>query len=208
MFLAYFFNACLAHNLYITFYTYKNDYHKRIYVYKITALVLSIIVLLGSILFNNKTTVTTVQFTVAFYPLYYLGLFYFAGGCVCFFIILKIIYVHSRQEEFFSFLNQGKSEKRRNLITLFVKKQVLYLISFLICYLPNNIILLIQIFSKYRICDNCEYYAFVVYLISASSLLTFIIKLTEPYMKKYVRMVINFLTRQESKKVRINLIIS
>lgn len=199
--MAYYFNFCLAHNLYITFYTYKNDFHKRINVYKITALVLSIIILICSIIINHKITTTTNQFTVSFYPVFYLGVFYFAGGCACLYIIMKIIYVHSRQEEFFSFLNQGKSDTRKALISVFVKKHILYLITFLICYLPNNLILIIQIFSKYKICDMCEYYAFVVYLMSSSCLISFCIKLTEPYMQKYIKVVINFLARREFTKV-------
>ncbi len=201
IFLAYYFNACLAHNLYITFYTYKNNFHKRIYYYQISALVFSIIIFFISLIFNNKTNFTTLQFSVSYYSNFYLGLIYFGGACVCVYIISKIIYVQSRKQEFFSFLNQSHSEKRKELITQFIRKHIMYLILFLVCYFPNNIILIVQIFSQYKICSECQYYSFVIYLMSSSCFISFLIKLSEPYMKKYLQVVIIFLQKREIKKV-------
>lgn len=203
IFLAYFFNACLAHNLYITFYTYKNDFHKRIYVYKITALVLSIVIFFISLIFNNRNNLTTVKFSVSYYPIVYLGFFYLLGGALCLYIIAKIFYVHSKKEELFYFLNQGNCQNRKELISLFLKKHISYLISFLICFFPNNIILIIQIFSYYKICNDCQYYSIVIYLMSSSCLITFMIKLTEPYMQKYLKLIVNFLYKRKFGSVKI-----
>lgn len=201
IFLAYYFNACLAHNLYITFYTYKNNFHKRIYYYQISALVFTILIFLISLVFNNKTHFTTLQFSVSYYSNLYLGLFYFGGGCLCIYIITKIFYVQSRKQEFFSFLNQSHSDQKKELITQFVKKHISYLVMFLVCYFPNNIILIIQIFSKYKICSQCQLYSIVIYLMSSSCLISFLIKLSEPYMKKYLQIVIVFIQKQEIRKV-------
>jgi len=144
---------------------------------------------------------TTIQFSVSYYSNFFLGLFYFGGVGLCFYIIAKILYVQSRKQEFFSFLNQGHSENRKELIRQFVRKHILYLISFLVCYFPNNTILFIQIFSKYKICSECQYYSFVIYLMSSSCLISFLIKLSEPYMKKYLQVIMIFLQKREIRTV-------
>ena len=163
----------------------------------------SILIFFISLIFNNKTHFTTLQFSVSYYSNFYLGLFYFGGGCLCVYIITKIFYVQSRKQEFFSFLNQGHSEQRKELIRQFVRKHILYLVFFLVCYFPNNIILIIQIFSKYKICNECQYYSVVIYLMSSSCLISFLIKLSEPYMKKYLQIVMVFVQKREIRKVKL-----
>jgi len=202
IFLVYYFNACLAHNLYITFYTYKNDFHKRIHYYKISALVLSLIVFILTFLFNSSQNVSTNQFSISHYPNLFIGCFYSIGLAICAYIITKIIYVQSKKSEFFSFLEQGKSDYKKKMIIQFVKKHILYLVLFLICYLPNNVIILIQLFLNYRICSDCFWLSFVIYLMSSSAFITFIIKLTEPYMRKYLKLIVVFIKERKITQVR------
>jgi hypothetical protein len=200
MFIAYFFNACIAHNLYITFYAYKNTFNKRIYVYKIGALVGAIVVFIVSILLNNRVSDKNEYFTVRYYPFYFIAGLYFIGGIVMVYILFKTLYVIKKKEEFMALLNRDENsasdEARRNIIYLFIKRHILFLILFIICYVPNNIVLLVQFFTPYKICFDCHYFSLFVYIMSLSCTFSFVLKLTEPYMQKYIKLIINFVARK------------
>jgi hypothetical protein len=199
MFLAYFFNACIAHNLYITFYGYKNTYGKRIYVYKIGALVGSVFVFILSLLFNHGSYDKTEQISVKFYPLFYLGLIYLIGGLIGVYMLIRILFVIKKKNDFFNMINKDDpdNEERINVLTIFIKRHISFIISFLICYGPNNIIILIQLFSWYKICYDCDTLAISVYLMSLSCTITFVLKMSEPYMMRYFKLVFNYVFRKE-----------
>jgi hypothetical protein len=201
MFLAYFFNACIAHNLYITFYAYKNTFNKRIYVYKIGALVGAIIVFIISILLNNRVSDKNEYFTVRYYPFYFIAGLYFVGGIIMVYMIFKTLYVIRKKEEFMSLLNRDENSSsedvRRNILYLFIKRHILFLILFIICYAPNNVVLLVQFFTPYKICFDCNYFSIFVYAMSLSCTFSFVLKLTEPYMQKYIKLIINFILRKQ-----------
>jgi hypothetical protein len=200
LFLAYYFNACIAHNLYMTFYGYKNTFDKRIYVYKTGALAGSVIILIISLLFNTGYE-KSVQFSMNYYHFAYIGLFYFSGGALMCYVLYKLFYVVNRREDFFSYLNQNPSKSKKKLITLFVKRHIFFLAIFIACYLPNNIILLLQIFMDYKICTNCNMFTWVIYIMSLSCTFSFVIKFSEPYMQKYIKAVFNFVFRKYDEKV-------
>jgi uncharacterized integral membrane protein len=174
-------------------------------IYKIIALVGGIITILLSILFNNRQNQTSVQFTVSYYPFFFIALVYFIGGVTILYMLFKISFVIRTRGSFFNFLNSGEADSaRKNVISLFVQRHIGFIFTFLCCYVPNNIILLMQIFMSYKICVNCSYYSVCLYLMSLSCTISFIIKLTEPYMQKYIKVVINFLFRKESDEDKQN----
>lgn len=181
------------------FYAYKNTYDKRIYVYKISALVGSVFIFILSLIFNKGSNVKSVQFTVSYYPFGFMAFFYFLCAVIIGYIIVKVVYVIKRGNDI-SFLLQGNmSEYRKHLITLFVKRHISFLLFFIICYLPNNLILFLQIFMSYKICYDCQYFSAIIYLISLSGTISFMIKLSEPYMQKYFKNVYNFVFRKEDE---------
>ncbi len=200
LFITYFFNACIAHNLYITFYTYRNNFDARMKIYKLIALVGGIITILLSLLFNNRQNQSSVQFTVSYYPFFFIALFYFIGGVTIIYMIIKISYVIRERGSFFNFLKESENSSKNYLITLFVKRHLSFLLFFFICFVPNNIILLLQIFMSYKICTNCSYYSIFIYLMSLSGGISFFIKLSEPYMKKYIVIVLNFVLRKDESQ--------
>lgn len=56
VFLCCYLNGCLAHNIYLTYYDYRKSYEKRIRIYRISALILSGIIYLVTLVnldFNN-----------------------------------------------------------------------------------------------------------------------------------------------------------
>jgi hypothetical protein len=199
IFLTYFFNACIAHNLFITFYAYKNTYNKRIYVYKISALIGSIIIFVVSLLTNNRKFDRTEIFTVKYYPHYFMTAIYITTICIALYILFKTFYVIRKKEEFFSLMNRDDNENqetRKKVLYLLIKRHISFVLIFLLCYLPNNLIILVQIFSPYKICFNCHYYSIFIYLISLSCTFSFLLKMTEPYMRKYFKLVFNFILRK------------
>ena len=197
VFLAYFFNACLAHNLYQTFYAYKNSYDKRLAVYKLIALFVSIGITLFSILFNDNV-IDNEKFTLSYYKIFFLASFYILGGVLIAYIIQIIVYVMMRKDELFAYGDEN-DERRKELLNIFVNRTIYYLVVFIICFAPNNIIQLLQVFSSYKICDECPGLSFSGYLASLSCSFTFCLKFTEPYMLKYLRLIKNFVLRNEEK---------
>jgi hypothetical protein len=84
LFLVYYFNLCLAHNLFKTFFSYKNSYDKRMKVYKIFALLLSIVIFILSIIFNNQNENKVL--VMAYYNVHFVAVFYTFG-------LVSIIYI-------------------------------------------------------------------------------------------------------------------
>jgi hypothetical protein len=87
---------------------------------------------------------------------------------------------------------------------LFIRRHIIFLILFLICYMPNNIILLVQTFSEYKICEDCGTYCFLYYIMSVSCSITFALKMTEPYMRKYFKIVAYFIFRKRQEEIEVN----
>jgi hypothetical protein len=91
LFLVYYFNLCLAHNLFKTFFSYKNSYDKRMKVYKIFAFLLSIVIFILSIIFNiqieNNVLVT------AYYNVHFVAVFYTFGLVTIIYIIYIVVSV-------------------------------------------------------------------------------------------------------------------
>ena len=200
LFITYFFNACIAHNLFVTFYSYRNNFDNRMKIYKIIALVGGVITLILSILFNNRKNLSNVQFSVSYYPFFFIALVYFLGGITVMYMLYKIAYIIREKGSFFSFLRESEENSGKNyLISLFVKRHLLFLLFFLIEFVPNNVILLLQIFMSYKICLYCSYYSICLYMMSLSCAISFTIKMTEPYMVKYIKVVFKFVFRQEQE---------
>ena len=197
VFISYFFNACLAHNLYQTFYAYKNSYDKRLAVYKLTALIVLIGIIIFSLLFNDNS-VNQEKFTKSYYKIYFLALFYILGAVLLIYVIQIIFYVMMRKDELFAY--EDVNDKRRNeILNIFVNRTIYYLVMFIISYAPNNILILIQIFSSKKICEECPGLSFTCYFASLSCTFSFCLKFTEPYMLKYFRLIRNFVIRKEEE---------
>lgn len=204
LFITYFFNACIAHNLFITFYTYKNKIDERISLYKLLALVGGIATIILSLMFNHNTNVKSVKFTVSYYSFVFTAIFYIIGGIVMLYIIFRLIYIiKQRRNSMMAFLSHGdEADSKNDLVSLFVKRHLTFLLSFFCCYLPNNIIFLLQIFLSYKICNRCNYYSIFIYLMSLSCTFSFAIKLSEPYMQKYLKVIFRFTFKNPQEEAK------
>ena len=198
LFITYFFSGCIAQNLYCTFHNYKNDFDKRMQKYKIYALAGGIIVLFTSILFNSQNTDNTrVKFSMKYYPSWYIGVLYFFGTIIFIFILIKTYFVIKNKTSFFSFMSHNASNDRdaigHDISTVFISRHLMFCYVFLACFVPNNLVIIMQIFMEVKICNDCRMYSFVIYAISISCAISFVIKITEPYMKKYIKVVFTFM---------------
>jgi hypothetical protein len=204
LFITYFFNACIAHNLFITFYTYKNKFDERMSLYKLLALIGGIGTLILSFVFNNNTNVKSVKFTVSYYSHVFTAVFYFIGGIMMIYMVLKLIYIiNHRKTSMLAYLSQSdEADTKNDLVSLFVKRHLTFVFSFFCCYLPNNIIFLLQIFMSYKICDRCNNYSIFIYLMSLSCTFSFAIKLSEPYMQKYLKVIFKFMFQNSQGEAR------
>ncbi len=171
-------------------------------VYKLIALIGSIIVIVSSIIFNNQSNYKSIQFSVSYYPFWFIAFFYFLGGATALYILIKVLFVLRNKKSFYSYLESkgGKAD----LIKLFIRRHFLFILAFMLEFMPNNIVLLLQIFMSYKICENCNYYSVIIYLMSLSCTISFVIKFTEPYMQKYLLVVFNFLKGERIRDDIVN----
>ena len=93
---------CLAHNLCITFYSYKNTYPTRIKLYKLGCLGVIIVIFLFSLMFHKENKVGNL-FVDDYYGDFYLGIFYLAGFFANVYIFMKIYQIFYRKEADFIF---------------------------------------------------------------------------------------------------------
>lgn len=103
----------------------------------------------------------------------------------------------------FKLILEGILDKKKEILNLFIKKQITFLTFFVLCYLPNNIIILSEVIFKTRISNKDL--SFVIYLLSLSCLMSIIIKLTDPYTKKYFKN-IYYLIFKSNGTVNFNLL--
>lgn len=204
VFLNYFFNACISHNLYSTFFFCKSSFHKRMLMYKILAVVGSFLVFLCSLIMNNNTHMSNLKYSFTYYTNTFLKVYYLLGLVYFVYILYNIFYILIKKEEYFSmikenFLTNKKKEKKKQLIELFVRRHILMLIVFIIAFLPNNLIMIIQTFLSYKICDDYSIYSVNFYFLSSSCTISFFLKFTEPYMMKYFYSIINFVLRKKDE---------
>ena len=194
LFISYFFACCIAHNLYCTFYNYKNDFEIRLQKYKIYALTMGIFIFILSLMFNRyNSSHTSVKYSMQYFPPWLIGFLYFLGAYAIIYIIIKSIFVIKKKGSFLKFMFSNSNERdslHRKIVATFIKRHLLFCYTFIAIFIPNNFVILLQTFSENKICTNCSKYSFMIYLISLSCTVDFSIKISEPYMKKYISLLL------------------
>lgn len=189
IFMVYFYNYCIAQNLAITFEDYKNNYYKRIHYYKFTSYICAICLLIVALLFNKGEINVSNQFTINLFSFFYIGIFYIVLIIIILYIIKELIFVFRMKRRFSSSFNNNVTET--HTINVFIIQQIAYILTFLICYTPNNLIQLFQIFMKNKIVnenllERSSLSAMFPYLLSSLGIFSFCIKMTDPYIHRYL----------------------
>ena len=195
LFITYFFACCIAHNLYCTFHNYKNDFEIRLKKYKIYALTMGIIIFLLSLIFNkHNSSMTNVKYSMEYFPSWLVLFLYFLGAYAMIYILIKTIFVIKKKGSFLKFMFKNTQNEKDNfqhqIVALFISRHLLFCYVFIGLYIPNNFVIILQSFTDTKICTNCSGYSFMIYLISLSCTVDFCIKITEPYMKKYINLLL------------------
>ena len=195
LFITYFFACCIAHNLYCTFHNYKNDFEIRLKKYKIYAMTMGIIIFLLSLIFNkHNSSMTNVKYSMEYFPSWLVLFLYFLGAYAMIYILIKTIFVIKKKGSFLKFMFKNTQNEKDNfqhqIVALFISRHLLFCYVFIGLYIPNNFVIILQSFTDTKICKNCSGYSFMIYLISLSCTVDFCIKITEPYMKKYINLLL------------------
>ena len=206
LFITYIFACFIAHNLYCTFHNYKNDFYIRINKYKIYCITIGTFVFLLCLFFqNSNSSVNSVKYNLAFYPSWLVISLYFLGAFAMIYIFIKTIFVIKKKGSFMKFMFKNiKSEKdnlQHQVVAIFISRHLLFCYVFIGLYLPNHFIVLYQAFSKEKICNNCSGFSFSIYLISLSCTVDFCIKISEPYMKKYISLLFTTFFRKKNDEL-------
>ena len=186
---------CIAHNLYCTFHNIKNDFDLRLKRYKIYALVIGIIILLFSIICNkHNSPMTSVKYSMEYFQPWLAIILYLFGLYSIIYILLKTIFVIQNKGSFLKFMYKSSQNEKDNfqhqIVAIFISRHLLFCFVFVGIYLPNNFVFIYQSFSDNKICSNCSNYSFMIYLISLSCTIDFLIKITEPYTKSYIKLLL------------------
>ena len=206
LFITYMFACFIAHNLYCTFHNYKNDFYIRINKYKIYCITIGTFVFLLCLFFqNSNSSENSVKYNLAFYPSWLVISLYFLGAFAMIYIFIKTIFVIKKKGSFMKFMFKNiKSEKdnlQHQVVAIFISRHLLFCYVFIGLYLPNHFIVLYQAFSKEKICNNCSSFSFSIYLISLSCTVDFCIKISEPYMKKYISLLLTTFFRKKNDEL-------
>ena len=206
LFITYIFACFIAHNLYCTFHNYKNDFNIRISKYKIYCVTIGTFVFLLCLFFqNSNSSANSVKYNLAFFPSWLVISIYFLGAYAMIYIFIKTIFVIKKKGSFMKFMFKNiKSEKdnlQHQVVAIFISRHLLFCYVFIGLYLPNHFIVLYQAFSKEKICNNCSGFSFSIYLISLSCTVDFCIKISEPYMKKYISLLLTTFFRKKNDEL-------
>jgi hypothetical protein len=200
VFLLYFFNACVSHNLYLTYYDYKKGYEKRFLAYKYLAVISGFLIYIFTLFsidmsnyyypFGNDRQADAFSFTLynkKFVALFYIGCLILTG-----YILRNIYYIKivSHELEPFSFEESATpgNNIQQMLIESMIKRHIISLTFFSAIFLPNNIYMILRVASI----EPDSYFVdtlLSLFLcgISFSSTFTFVLKFTDPYIQKYFR---------------------
>jgi hypothetical protein len=199
MFLTYYFNACVAHNLYSTFFQANSSkLEKRMKKYQIFAIILSVPIIIISFIFNDPPKLDIIA--INYYPDSFLKYVYIIGLIILCLVLYQIFFIMSKKDKIYSYLVfDTYDHRKKELTSLLIRRHIYFIITFFICYAPNNIIGLIQSYSDTTFCaEKCYMESFCIMLMSSSCTISFCLKMSEPYMQKYIKIVLSFILRKKA----------
>jgi hypothetical protein len=167
-----------------------------------------IIFLIGFIFNKSNSSGTSVKYSMEYFPSWYIISLYLLGTYAMIYIFIKTIFVIKKKGSFMKFMFKNTKNESDNfqhqIVAIFISRHLLFCYVFIGLYLPNHFIILLQSFSKEKICNNCSSFSFGIYLISLSCTVDFCIKVTEPYMKKYISLLLSTIFRKKEEVINDN----
>jgi hypothetical protein len=186
VFLVYYLNICVLHNLHNTF-SMTSNYHTRIKKYLTFAILISIILLIISIAYSKKNNLYANDF---------LEIYYGIGFIVMIVFSYRVVYLLFSREAYFSlFAGTWNQINKKGLLVKLFNRHLTFCIFFCFCFLLNNLIQLIKEYKPLAADSILSYIS--VYMISLSTVFTFLNKFSESSMQKYYNKIFFFLSRNK-----------
>ena len=201
----YYFNACSAQNLYLTFYNIGVSYSKRYRLYKYIGWALALITLILCLILNQNQPVLLEVYSYNYYDQWFIMLVNILGLLVMVYTGFKLYYITQRDDNYLTYfdspdINKSYSKLYINIVTVMnhisirkrnieslIKKKIINTVMFFVCFAPNNLIFLLQTMESNKICNfNCNYFSIFLYLLSLSCFFSIIIKTRDPYIKENI----------------------
>lgn len=188
IFLFYFWCACLTHNIYASFYNPTIDPNKRIIEYKykvIIYLFTFFIITMLSIKFTEKKISSKSFSFMKNYRTIYIILFYLAGLFVLGYIIWNIYYIRVKKLQSLT-LSRKSIESFKKIINSIVFIYILFIIYFLIIFVPANILIILKYISNSLNFENFYSEFIIMIFISLYGIFIFCVKLlSDPVTMNY-----------------------
>jgi len=179
IFLFYFWCACLTHNIYASFYISTIDPNKRIVEYKYKLIIyffIFFIITILSVKFTDKKISSKSFSFMRNYRTIYIILFYFAGLIILGYIIWNLYYIRVKKLQSLS-LSRKSIQSFKKIINSIVFIYILFIIYFLIIFVPANILILLKYISFALNFENFYSEFIIMVLISLYGIFIFCVKL-------------------------------
>ena len=215
----YYFNCCIAHNIYETYFSYNKSFEKRekkYYIYGVSSIILMIYL---SFHFHESSSLKEIErdeihFTLKMFNQVFVCLFYLLTLVMMVYMCLKIILVlkglKTYNFELYSTFISDSQESQENsrivlvkqLVTSFVKRNLLFTLSFVFGNAPNNICAIYMIlFNKSKI-KIFHFRRWNTFFMSLNLLISLIVILMDPCIRIYLKyMIQHYLFGKDIKKM-------
>ena len=200
IFSIYFWNACIAHNLYDTYYKYTHNIDKNIKLYKYQLFIYTIVLFILT-LFNihfNENPLSSKKFSfISNYNYKFLSIFFVIGLIIIIYISTRLYYISIKRQYLLTVndLEENERESKIKDIFFYVVVRYVFLISyFLVIFIPCDIIMIIKYFYRFLNAENYYINFFIMMLLNFSGCFMFFCQLTDPLMRGFILSII-FLNR-------------
>lgn len=209
VFLCYYFNCCIAHNIYETFFSLNKCFEKRRLKYITLSIFCIVISLFMAIIFyNNDVEENVVDYirskysnvssliskeeyliSVSYFKYYFTIKFIVLFNIIGIFMmiyILRKVYLVLKETWIMKEYIVNIQEDKKKLMLSFVNRNVFFIIFFLISFMPNNIMsLYICLFSTEDTFHSIQYWNQII--LSFLLLLSFLVLSRDPCIGKYLK---------------------
>ena len=189
-FFLFFWNCCLVHNIYVTYYNYKKSLEKRVKFYKYQGVIYSLIVLFitfFNVQFETKNILSQTFSFSKVYNINYITLYYLITLIFQVYMIYNIYYIFKKDTDILILnIDDNRNNTIRKLFKQLINRHLFFIIYFLIANLPMSICMIIRTIFNYENFESFYLNFFCLSLISLYGLLIFGIKLTDPVMREFL----------------------
>lgn len=187
----YYWISCLTHNIFTLYYNYTKTLEKRIKLYKYQGIIFCFVFYL-LILFNLDFTEISINdnnYTFLVYNKHFCIFFFCTGILIIGYSLHRLYYIMKKKNsnDFLTLNDEDKYDTTiRHLINSLITRHLFFIWYFIITFLPISFLMLIKLTIGIDFLKN-YYFSFLFFsLVSFNGLFNFCIKLSDPFMRRYM----------------------